>query len=161
MISYIHHTSDYRQYCHVGITAQHCRLGSFQDSDFAGDLGDSKSSSGEILCIFGSRPFVPIYRMCKKQMSVSHSSTDSEIISLDALALDIWDVVLEELRSSKSTESPLHDGAAGNCLRNHKSKPKQKENRDVDQLSHVDHVITNSNSFKTCLSCTSLKAMKQ
>ena len=40
LISYIHHTSGFRQYCHVGNTAQHCRLGSFQDSDFAGDLED-------------------------------------------------------------------------------------------------------------------------
>ena len=33
LISYIHHTSDHRQHCHVGNTAQQCRLGSFQDSD--------------------------------------------------------------------------------------------------------------------------------
>ena len=46
LISYIHNTSDHRQYCHVGNTAQHCRLGLFQDSDFAGDLEDSKSTSG-------------------------------------------------------------------------------------------------------------------
>ena len=38
---------------------------------------------------FGSRTFVPISWMCKKQTSVSHSSTESEIISLDAgLRLD-------------------------------------------------------------------------
>ena len=45
LIYYIHHTNDFRQYCHVGKTAQHCRLGLFQDSDFAGDLEDSKSTS--------------------------------------------------------------------------------------------------------------------
>ena len=99
LISYIHHTNDYRQYC---------RLCSFQDSDFAGDLEDSKSTSGEggIFCIFGSRTFVPRSWMCKKQTSVSHSSTESEVISLDAdlrmdglLALDLWDVVIEVLRS--------------------------------------------------------------
>ena len=39
LISYIHHTCEYRQYCCVGNTAQHCRLGLFQGSDFAGDLG--------------------------------------------------------------------------------------------------------------------------
>ena len=44
LISYIHHTSEYRQYCYVGNTAQQCRLGLFQDSDFAGDLEDSKST---------------------------------------------------------------------------------------------------------------------
>ena len=67
MISYIHHTSDYRQYCHVGNTAQHCRLGLFQDSDFAGDFEDSKSTSGGISCIFGSRTFVPRSLRWKKQ----------------------------------------------------------------------------------------------
>ena len=42
LISYIHFTSDYRQYCHVGNAAQHCWLGLFQASDFAGYLEDSK-----------------------------------------------------------------------------------------------------------------------
>ena len=67
LISHIHHTNDFRQYCHVGNTAQHCRLGLFQDSDFAEDLEDSKSTSGRILCIFGSRTFVPKSWMCEKQ----------------------------------------------------------------------------------------------
>ena len=84
LISYIHHTCNYKQYCHLGNTAKQCRLGLFQDSDFAGDLEDSKSTSGGTLCIFGSHTFVPISWMCKKQISVSHSSTESEIISLDA-----------------------------------------------------------------------------
>ena len=77
-----HHTSCYRQCCHVGNTAQHCRLGLFQDSDFSGDLEHSKSTSGKILFIFGSRTFVPLSWVCKKQTSVSHSSAESEIISL-------------------------------------------------------------------------------
>ena len=65
-------------------TAKQCRLGLFQDSDFVGDLEDSKSTSGGTLRFFGSHTFVPISLMCKKQTSVSHSSTESEIISLDA-----------------------------------------------------------------------------
>ena len=52
LISYIHHTSEYKQYCHVGNTAKQCRLGLFQDSDFAGDLEDSKSTSGGTLCAY-------------------------------------------------------------------------------------------------------------
>ena len=89
LISYIHHTCEYKQYCFVGNTAKQCRLGLFQDSDFAGDLEDSKSTSGGTLCTFGSHTFVPISWMCKKQTAVSHSSTESEIISLDAgLRLD-------------------------------------------------------------------------
>ena len=69
----------------------------FQDSDFAGDLEDSKSTSGGTLCVFGSHTFVPISWMCKKQTAVSHRSTESEIISLDTgqrldglPALELW-----------------------------------------------------------------------
>ena len=102
LISYIHHTCEYRQYCYVGNTAQQCRRGLFQDSNFAGDLEDSKSTSGGVLCIFGSHTFVPISWMCKKQTSVSHSSTEAEVISLDAglridgiPSLTLWDKVIE------------------------------------------------------------------
>ena len=84
-----------------------CRLGLFQDSDFAGDLEDSKSTSGGLLCKFGSHTFVPMSWVCKKQTSVSHSSPEAEIMSLDAglrmdgiPALDLWDLVIEEFHSS-------------------------------------------------------------
>ena len=70
LISYIHHTCEYKEYCHVGNTAKQCRLGLFQDSDFAGDLEDSKSTSGGTLCVFGSHTSVPISWMCKKQTAV-------------------------------------------------------------------------------------------
>ena len=88
----------------MGNTAKQCRLGLFQDSDFAQKLEDSKSTSGGTLCVFGSHTFVPISWMCKKQTSVSHSSTESEIISLDAglrlegiPALDLWDLIVSGL----------------------------------------------------------------
>ena len=44
LISYIHHANDYRQYCFVGNTAQHCRLNLFQDSDFLETLKIWKSN---------------------------------------------------------------------------------------------------------------------
>ena len=98
LISYFHHTCENRQNCHVGNIAKQCRLGLCQDSDFAGDLEDSKSTSGGTLCIFGSHTFVPISWMCKKQTAVSHCSTESEIISLDTglrldglPSLELWD----------------------------------------------------------------------
>ena len=82
---------------HVSNAAKQCRLGLFQDSDFAGDLEDSKPTSGGTLRVFGSHTFVLMIWMCKKQTSVSHSSTESDIISLDAglrldgiPALDLW-----------------------------------------------------------------------
>ena len=82
-------------------------MGLFQDSDFAGDLEDSKSTSGGVLCIFGRRTFVLISRMCKKLTSVSHGSTEAEVISRDTglrmdgiPALDLWDSVIEVFHSS-------------------------------------------------------------
>ena len=85
----------------MGNTAKQCRLGLFQDSDFAGDLEDSKSTSGGTLCIFGRHTFFPISWMFKKQTAVSHSSTESEIISLDTglrlddlPALELWDLIV-------------------------------------------------------------------
>ena len=94
-------TCTIKQYCYVGNTANQCRLVLFQDSVFAGDLEDSKSNSGGTLCVFGSHTFVPISWMCKKQTAVSHSSTESEIISLDTglrldglPALEFWDLIV-------------------------------------------------------------------
>ena len=82
-------------------------LGLFQDFDFAGYLEDSKPTSGGTLCIFGSHTFVPISWMCKKQTSVPHSSTESEIISLDAgfrldgiRALGLWDLIVTVLHGN-------------------------------------------------------------
>ena len=99
LISDIHCTNEYKQFCHVGNTAQQCRSGLFQDSYFAGDLEDSKSTSSGTPCVFGSHTFVPISWMCKNQACVSHSSAEAEIISLDAglridglPALDLWDL---------------------------------------------------------------------
>ena len=59
------------------------------------------------MCIFGSHTFVPISWRCKKQTSVSHSSTESESISLDAglrldgiPALDLWDLIVAILHGN-------------------------------------------------------------
>ena len=143
LISYIHHTSEYKQYCHVGNTAKQCRLGLFQDSDFAGDLEDSKSTSGGTLCIFGSHTFVPISWMCKKQTSVSHSSTESEIISLDTglrldglPALELWDLIVSVLgnfpRVSDSTGQPVAD-----------VDKREKSQRRIDVIRDIDLVPSN------------------
>ena len=143
LISYIHHTCEYKQYCHVGNTAKQCRLRLFQDSDFAGDL-----TSGGTLCVFGSHTFVPISWMCKKQTSLSHSSTESEIISLDAglsldgiPALDVWDLIVAVLhgntyQSNQERRDP------------HKSPTRKKVHGKVDDLNSVDFISSNVNSSR-------------
>ena len=59
---------------------------------------------GEHCAFFGSHTFVPTSWMCKKQTAVSHSSTESEIISLDTglifdglPALEPWDLIVSVL----------------------------------------------------------------
>ena len=89
LISFIHHTCDYKQNYYVGKMHKNAEWGLLQDSDFTGDLEDSQSTSDGTLCVFGSHTFVPISWMCKKQVCVSHRLTDSEIISVDVgLRLD-------------------------------------------------------------------------
>ena len=157
LISYIHHTCEFKQYCHVGNTAQQCRLGLFHDSDFAADLEDSKSTSGGLLCIFGSHTFVPVSWMCKKQTSVSHCSAEAEISSLDAglcmdgiPALDLWDLVAEVFHSSLNQVNKSKGQVQGNWSRNTTSnkhtqnKTKIPTQDDNFGLNNVDCVPSNA-----------------
>ena len=148
LISYVHHTCEYRQHCHVGNTAKQCRLGLFQDSDLAGDLEDSKSTSGGTLCIFGSHTFVPISCMCKKQTSVSHSSTESEIISLDTglrldglPALELWDLIVSVF-GSVSQISDRTGPLVNDFKKRHKSQKK------IDVMGNIDSVPSNVQSSR-------------
>ena len=100
----------------MGNTAKQCRLGLFQDSDFARDLEDSKSTSGGTLCAFESHTSVPISWMCEKQTSVSHSSRESEIISLDEglrldgiPSLDLWDLIVAVLGNTNQSHKEQGD----------------------------------------------------
>ena len=157
LISCIHHACEYKQYCHVG-TAKQCRLGLFQDSDFAGDLEDSKSTSGGTLCILGSHTFVPISWMCKKQTSVSYSSTESEIISLDAglrldgiTALDLWDLIVAVLgntnQSHKERRDPLMNKREVRSVP-HTLQKRKKSHGMIDDLNNVDFIPSNANSSR-------------
>ena len=129
-------------------TNKQCRLGLFQDSDFAGDLEDSKSTSGGTLCIFGSHTFVPISWMCKKQTAVSHSSTESEIISLDTglrldglLALELWDLIVSVL-GNVSSVSDRSGQLESDDYKHHKSHNK------IDVMKGIDAVPSNVQSAR-------------
>ena len=86
-------------------------------------------------------------------MSVLHSSTESEIISLDAglrldglPALDLWGMVKEVSRSTDNTVQSNHNGIKKTgATPNPKTKvPINKRRQKVDQLSVVDYVATNT-----------------
>ena len=127
-------------------TAKQCRLGLFQDSDFARDLEDSKSTSGGTLCVFGSHTFVPISWMCKKQNAVSHSSTESEIISLDTglrldglPALELWDLIVCVL-GNVSRDSDRSGQPDNDVHKHHKSQKK------INVIENIDSVPSNVQS---------------
>ena len=148
LISHLHHTCDYKQCCHVRNTAKQCRLGLFQDSGFAGDLEYPKSTPGGTLCIFESHTFVPISWMCKNQTSVSHSSTESEIISLDAglrldgiPALDLWDPIVAVLHGNTYQNDQVRRDP-------YKSPTRKKIHGKIDDLSNVDFISSNMNSSR-------------
>ena len=124
------------------------QTGTVQDSDFAGDLEDSKSTSGGTLCIFGSHTFVPISWMCKKQTAVSHSSTESEIISLDMglrldrlLALELWDLIVSVL-GNVSRVSDRSGKLDNDVHKRHKSQKK------IDVMEDIDSVPSNVRSAR-------------
>ena len=143
----------------MGNTAKQCRLGLFQDSDFAGDLEDSKSTSGGTLCIFGSHMFVPISWMCKKQTSVSHSFTESEIISLDAgsrldgiPALDLLDLIVAVLygntnQSNQARRDPLMNKREVRSTLHTIQKRKQSQGV-INDLDNVYFISSNVNSYR-------------
>ena len=148
LISSIHHTCEYKQYRHVGNTAKQCRLGLFQDSDFAGDLEDSKSTSGGTLCVFGSHTFVPISWMCKKQTAVSHSSTESEIISLDTglrldglPALELWNLIVSVFGNVSRVSD--RSGQPDNDVHKH-----HKSQRRITVMDNIESVPSNVQSSR-------------
>ena len=124
----------------MGNTAKQCRLGLFQDSEFAGDLEDSKSISGRTLCFYGSHTFVPISWRCKKQTVVSHSSTESEIISLDTglrldglPALELWDLIVSVF-GSVSQISHRSGQPDSDVHKHHKSQRRINVMKDIDSV---------------------------
>ena len=142
----------------MGNAAKQCRLGLFQDSDFAGDLEDSKSTSGGTWCIFGSHTFVPINWMCKKQTSVSHSATESEIISLDAglrldgkPALDLWDLIVAVLGNTNQSHKERVDPFVNKRevrLTPHNIQERKQSQGVIDDLDNVDFISSNCVFFE-------------
>ena len=99
--------------------------------------------------LFGSRTFVPISWMCKKQTSVSPSSTGSEIVLLDAglrmdgsPALDLWDLVIEVLGMTQRIPKPTQACTRKTGVKTQITpKIEQVLDQNVD-LSKIDQVST-------------------
>ena len=86
--------------------------------------------------------------MCKKQTSVSHSSTESEIISLDAglrldgiPALDLCDLIVAVLHGNTHQNDQVRRDP-------YKSPTRKKIHGKVDDLNDVDFISSNVNSSR-------------
>ena len=86
--------------------------------------------------------------MCKKQTAVSHSSTESEIISLDTglrldglLALELWDIIVSVLGNIS-------------CVSDRSGKPESddhkhhKPHNKIDVMQDIDAVPSNVQSAR-------------
>ena len=95
--------------------------------------------------------------MCKKQIPVSHSSTEAEIISLDAglrmdgiPALDLWDLVVEVFHCNQNQPGKTKDSSAQGNLWHRVMSSTRKKNQtkapskhDSSELFHIDNVPSN------------------
>ena len=108
------------------------------------------------MCIFQSHTFVPISWMCKKQTSVSHSSTESEIISLNAglrldgiPALDFWDLIVSVLGNTTQnhdrTGRPVVNKSEA-CSPPHAIHKRKQSQRVINDLDNIDCVPSNVQS---------------
>ena len=116
-------------------------------------LRTQKSTSGGTVCVFGSHTFVPTSWMCKNQTAVSHSSTESEIISLDAglrldgiPALDLWDLIVSVLgnttRNHDRTVRPVVS-TSEICSPPHTIHKRKQSRRVINDLDNVDFIPSN------------------
>ena len=102
---------------------------------------------------------MPISWMCKKQTSVSYSSSESGVISLDAgfrmdgiPALTLWDLVIEVFQSSPNHTNKTKDDREprGNLLA--KTQPNMRKqiptstNLDLTNIDHVPSSVTVTHS---------------
>ena len=99
------------------------------------------------MCVFGSHTLVPISWMCKKQTAVSHSSTESEIISLDTglrsdglLALEVWDLIFSVFGSVTQTSD--------RTVRPVDTERSQKSQGKINVLKNIDCVPSNVQSSR-------------
>ena len=127
----------------MGNNAKQCRLGLFQGSDLQEILRTQNPLLEEHCAFFGSHTFVPFSWMCKKQTSVSHSSTESEIISLDTglrldglPALELWDRIVSVFGNVSHVSDRAGQPVNG----------KNKSHNKIDVVKDIDLVPSNVQS---------------
>jgi len=86
LMEHLRATKDHALEGFMGDTADKCHVVAYCDASFADDLATSKSTSGFYLAIVGPNTFMPVTSFAKRQTAVSHSTTESEMVSLEERA---------------------------------------------------------------------------
>ena len=139
----------------MGDAADQCHVLAYCDASFADDLQTSKSTSGLFIAIVGPNTFVPITSFAKRQTSVSHSTTESEMVALEeglrseALPiLTFWEhatqLFSEQLPGSNSTASQSWQ-AGRHSNANEVDATDLSENDEINQM-----VISQAPLTKSC-----------
>ena len=159
LIAYIHHTCEYRQYCHsshmwiqaILSCGKHCRkvhIGTVSRLRFCRRSWGLKNNfrCKQYYAFFESHTFVPISWMCRKQTSVSHSSTESESFPwmhdwgwTENSHFDSWDLIVAVLQGN----THQNDQVRGDP---YKCPTPKKTHGKIDDLNNVDSFSSNVNS---------------
>ena len=85
LIAHTHHTCEYRQYYYVGKHSTTLQMKVCFKTLILQETWKTRNQHQQEFFSFSEvHTFVPLSWMCKKQNSVSHSSTEAEVISLQA-----------------------------------------------------------------------------
>ena len=97
--------------------------------------------------------------MCKKQTAVSHSSTESQIISLDAglrldgiPALDLWDLIVAVFHGNTNQSNKAHEDLLMNNRQvrstPHTIQKRKQSHGAINDLDNVDFISSNVHSSR-------------
>ena len=102
LIRYVNSSLDLRLKGNIGDSSDKLVLSLYRDADFADHKIHQNSSTGVLMALTGPNTLFPLNGASKKQMCVSHSTPEAEIVAANAAvrleglpALQLWDVILE------------------------------------------------------------------
>lgn len=101
LMSYLHHSREFRQIGFIGDELEDLRLGLFTDADFAGDKATMKSTFGVVVALYGPNSFFPIEYLSRFQKISTLSTIEVETVAaalglktVGIPAIDLWSSVL-------------------------------------------------------------------
>ena len=118
LISKIHHTSEFKQYCHVGNTAQTMQTGTVSRTLTLPEiLKIQNRPQGEFAYLEVTR-FFPHVGCARNKLLFRTVQRNLRLFSLSmqVYVLDLWDLVLEVLHSSSNQPKKSKEHEQGNLL---------------------------------------------